>query len=380
MTYAILLYGDTTTNPDLRHQVPVEIHDPLLFAGQDGRRVVVTTVLEEPRVRAAGDYEVLLLEELGREALARQAGSRALGDRRAMQSAIAEMGIATASVPSSFPLAFARELEAAGVGLVVDDERFVELRRRKTAGELSGIRRAQAAADAAVQAVRDVLAQASGADGELQVDGTPLTVERLKRVVRARLEEHAASLDAFILSHGSQTAIGHHLGEGTLRTGEPIILDLWPTDRASGCCTDLTRTFVVGEPPERLREWHGLCRTVLDLLLPEVRPGAVCEDLHTLVCEFFESHGHRTPLSQPPGEVLLDGFPYALGHGVGLQLHEPPALRQGERGALIAGDVIAIEPALYEQGFGGVRTESVYLVTDDGPEPLCGLGDDLLVG
>jgi Xaa-Pro aminopeptidase len=381
MTDTFLLAGLTRLNADLRHQVPVEMHDPLLFLDRGGHRLIVASQLEEARIRSqAACEEFQRLEDLGRERLARELGSRERADQRAMVSAVLSAGVRVAAVPSSFPLGMAREMEQAGVVLEIDDERFAGLRRRKSPEELEGVERAQVAADAAVQRVKTILRDARrGDDGALYKASAPITVDWLKREVRAKLAEHDALLDEFILSCGEHTAMGHHVGEGTLRADEPILVDLWPTDRASGCCTDMTRTFVVGEAPAWLAERHELCLAALDAVVPDLRPGARCEDLHATVCEIFEARGFRTPLSARPGETFLDGFPYNLGHGLGLELHEPPMMRQGDVTELVEGEVVAVEPALYEQGVGGVRIEDVFVITAAGARRLGRLDHDLAV-
>ena len=83
----------------------------------------------------------------------------------------------------------------------------------------------------------------------------------------------------------------------------------------------------------------------------------------------FEAVGWPTQRTKAPGEPIVDGYAHGLGHGVGLDIHERPNLgRLGDR--LVAGDVIAIEPALYRQGFGGCRLEDLVLVTEDGYERI----------
>ena len=88
------------------------------------------------------------------------------------------------------------------------------------------------------------------------------------------------------------------------------------------------------------------------------------------MCDFFHEHGHKTQLHKEEGEVLQDGFFHATGHGVGLEVHERPGMGRVASEPLIAGDVIAIEPGLYRQGFGGARVEDLLLVTESGCETL----------
>ncbi len=96
-----------------------------------------------------------------------------------------------------------------------------------------------------------------------------------------------------------------------------------------------------------------------------VRPGVTGRELHALVCDLFESAGHRTQRTGP-GEVASEGFQFSLGHGVGLEVHEDPSLGQTGHGELVAGDVIAIEPGLWQREIGEVRFEDLLLVTEAG--------------
>jgi Xaa-Pro aminopeptidase len=215
----------------------------------------------------------------------------------------------------------------------------------------------------------ELLRRAESSNGTLTADGEPLTCERLKLVVEGVFGEHGLSAEEFVVSHGPQTAIGHEMGSGPLAPNEPIVFDLFPRDRESGCYADMTRTFVVGKPDDELVRYQKLCREALDRSLEAIRPGVAGSDVHRLVCDFFHEHGFPTQLSKQPGEVLSEGFYHGLGHGVGLEVHEKPALGRG-RDELLAGDVLAVEPGLYRQGFGGCRLEDLVLVTEDGAQNL----------
>jgi Xaa-Pro aminopeptidase len=138
----------------------------------------------------------------------------------------------------------------------------------------------------------------------------------------------------------------------------------------------MTRTFVVGEPTEEAREWHRLSLEALERSLAAIRPGVEGREVHRVACEVFQAAGYPTQLTKEPGQVLLDGFYHSLGHGVGLDVHEEPGLGRNGR-ALVAGDVLAVEPGLYRQGTGGCRLEDLVLVTDGGYENLTQFPYDL---
>ena len=100
-------------------------------------------------------------------------------------------------------------------------------------------------------------------------------------------------------------------------------------------------------------------------------------ELHGLACDVFEAAGHPTQRTKASGETLREGFYFGLGHGVGLEVHEPPDLGLGDADPLIAGDVIAVEPGLYRPGLGGLRLEDLVLVTEDGHEVITDYPYDL---
>ena len=367
---ALLIHGDTVRTPELRHEVPLGIPDPFVYAELDDRRVVVITAMEAARVEGlAAGLEVRAFEEFGADELRRSGIDRyAYASELAVRIARA-LGVVQATVPRQFPVGIADALRSSGIELTVDQKLFDDRRRSKSTHELAGIRRAQKAAEAGMAAARDLLSRAEPANGGLAVDGEPLTCELVKARVQAAFLAHGAVSDEMIVSHGPQTAIGHEMGSGAIGRDDVVLLDLFPVDVESACFSDITRTFAVGDAPDEIRAWYALCREALELATAEIRPGVNGGDVHRMVSEFFAERGFPTLLTKPEGEVLRDGFYHGLGHGVGLEVHESPSLGMiGEE--LVPGDVITIEPGLYRYGFGGVRVEDLLLVTEDGYELL----------
>ncbi len=367
---AVLIYADSTRSPEMRHEVPVAVPDAFLYAEQDGRRVAVVTAFEAPRIaEVAPDVETLPPERFGVDELLAGGTPLAEAELEVYARACSELGIREAAVPAGFPLELADHLRAEGVEVHVDRELFEDRRRRKTSVELEGLRRAQRACEAALDVARAMLRDADPSGGVLTLEGAPLTSERIRAVIERVFGEHGVAGEDFIVSHGAQTAIGHETGSGPIAPGEPVVFDLFPRDRTTGVFTDMTRTYVVGDVPDEIREYHRLAREALRLSSGATRPGVNGRALMRLVCDLFAEHGYPTPLTKEPGEVLSSGFFHGLGHGVGLEVHERPWIsRAGDD--LVEGDVIALEPGLYRAGFGGVRLEDILLVTADGAETV----------
>ncbi len=336
-------------------------------------RAVLTNALEDARIaQALPALERLLVDALGRDELLAQGLSRAETQLELCVRAVAALGIREALVPPEFPVALADRLRAAGVLLTPDGTPFTARRRRKSAEELAGIRRAAAAAVAAMNEAAAVLRDAEIRDGGLWRDGERLTSEVLRTRIRELCSRAGAPAppDIMVKSMGPNPSIGHDPGSGPLQAEVPILIDLWPRDEVSGCWADMTRCFVRGQISDQVAQIHSVVLRAHERSCAAIKPGASAVEVYGIACDEFEDAHYPTGRSKQPGETLREGFYHGLGHGVGLEVHEAPALGKGGQGELIAGEVVAVEPGTVDPKVGGVRVEDLLLVTDEGNERL----------
>jgi len=374
---AVLIYGDSFRSADMRHAVPLGVPDPFLYAEEHGTRHVFTSSMEAARVRELGLFEVHIGEELGFDELLQSGlGWREIGAQLAVR-AVAGIGVTRASVPENFPVWLADRLRAEGIELDVDQELFDDRRRAKTEAQVAGLRRAQRAAEAAMDTCRDLLRRSEIVGDELRLDGEQLTVERVKADMNVAFATHDTTADEYIVAPGAQGAVGHDMGSGPIPPHAPLVVDIFPRDNGSAVFTDMTRTFVVGDVPDDVREWHRLCKEALDAAVAEVRAGAETRAVFDITCDIFEAAGEPTQRTKTPGEPLVDGFFHGLGHGVGLEVHEEPGMGLLSEKTFVAGDVVTVEPGLYRAGYGGVRLEDIVLVTGSGAEVITDYPYDL---
>lgn len=294
---------------------------------------------------------------------------------RVVSSFLGAHDAASVATPPRFPLGLADGLRDLGTEVTADTEGVVsDIRATKTEAEISHVERAQRANERALRAAEDLLGAASVADdGTLVLDGEALTSERVKEEIEVTLLRERCGLDEAIVACGRDAADPHDRGSGPLRADEPIIVDIFPRDKATGYHADMTRTFCKGEPTDTLREWHDLTCEAMDAALSAIEPGVTGGDVHDAACDVYEDAGMATLRSDEGTET---GFIHSTGHGVGLDVHEKPTLNpSGDE--LEAGNVVTVEPGLYDPEVGGVRIEDLVVVREDGHRNLTDYHRDL---
>jgi Xaa-Pro aminopeptidase len=262
----------------------------------------------------------------------------------------------------------------------------VLLRARVTKGadEVDRIRRMGRITTEVTTEGLDFLTSQSSANGHLVTkSGEPVTVGAVKRMInRLLVERGAENPEGTIFSVGRDSAIPHSAGmdDDVVPLGKPVLLDLFPCEAGGGYYYDFTRTWCLGHAPDAVAALHELVRTAYREALAGIRLGVTAASVQARVCDLFEGAGHPTSRSDPG---TLIGYVHSLGHGLGLDVHEPPAFRHSIDGEvpLEAGMVFAIEPGLYypEQDMGVRLEDTVWIRPDGRAEVLVDFPTDLVL-
>ena len=250
--------------------------------------------------------------------------------------------------------------EVLGIAAARPELRLVALERVtggvravKQAAEIEALRAAAAATDRAYAAL---LRAPLAGQSERAV------AARLSAAMRAEgLEDTFATV-----ASGPNAAFPHHVtGERVIQIGDGVLFDFG--GRWGGYLSDVSRTVSVGEPSARLREVHAAVATAQAAGRAALAPGARLGDVDAAARSSLAAAG------------LAHAFTHRLGHGLGLEIHEPPYLRGDNDQRAESGHVVTIEPGVYLPGELGVRIEDDVLVTDDGCESLTQAPRELLV-
>ncbi len=223
------------------------------------------------------------------------------------------------------------------------------MRCRKDESELDALGRSAAAADAAMETLREM--------SEGLVGRTERAIAREVRDQLAAAGGEGVSFEV-IAGSGPNGAKPHHThGERVVERGDPVVLDFGT--RVDGYVSDTTRTVVpAGDPPERFEVIHDVVREAQQAGVEAVEAGATTGDVDAAAREVIEAAGH--------GERFL----HRTGHGVGLDVHEEPYVMSGGATVLEKGMVFSVEPGVYLPGEFGVRIEDLVAVTANGCERL----------
>jgi Xaa-Pro aminopeptidase len=378
----IVFAGIPAKNLALYHRVRFAVGDPaalLEMPGTPPRRTFLVRDIELERARRdARADEAFCPRDFEPEG--GLSGDRETATAQAFAEMLRRRGIAAVRGDRTLPLVFAEHLRQAGIAIEYDPAAGVAERRRKDEAEIEALRDAQRATERAMERACRTVARASAAsDGTLRHEGEPLTSEGLRQIIDLTLLELGFDSPTSIVAGGVQGGDCHDHGHGPLRTSEPVIVDIFPRSKSSLYNGDCTRTVVHGEVPETIARMHAAVIDAKRAGIAATRAGATGEDVHRATLAEIHRHGFESgamPSAEDPRSPEWIGMVHGTGHGIGLEVHEPPLL-DFKGPELVAGDALTIEPGLYGRGVGGVRVEDLVIVTERGCENLNTLPEGL---
>lgn len=227
-------------------------------------------------------------------------------------------------------------------------EMIPKLRRTKDSHEVELIREAGKIARNALGNVLK-LTHAGMSETEFEI----LLTGEIKRLGAEKGWAH----DDFIVASGERSAMCH--APATSRVfadGESVTVDYGAM--YEGYMSDITRNFALSHASEKAREINAILLKAHNEAVKSLRPGVKGVDVDAAARKVISDSGYG------------DKFLHGLGHGLGLEVHESPRLSRTSKDILMAGDVVTVEPGIYIEGFGGLRIEDDYLITEDGCECL----------
>ena len=379
----LLFYADGYKFPDVYHTTKLLTPDPIIALEDVEELVIVASSLEEGRARKESRATTVVnVNTFGAQELAAQGLTATELFSIVMKRFLDDRGLRRVAVPPYFPLAEADRLREMGIELVVAKD-LKERRRAKRPDEIEAIAASQRATEEAwTEGVNAIRRARVRPDRTLELDGEVFTAERLRAIVENALLVRGCASDGAICAPGPQAANPHEIGTGPLHAGEPIVMDIFPQHKATRYWADMTRTVSKGEPPAEIRKMYDVVRRAQDAGIGAVRAGVTGRDVHAVVEDVIWAAGYdtlRPGQKKDPADPTPRGFIHSTGHGVGLEIHEAPGIGPSGVKPLVAGDVVTVEPGVYDPAIGGVRLEDMLVVTAEGSRNLTNAPRELVV-
>jgi Xaa-Pro aminopeptidase len=370
--HAVVFAGSPMTNLALYHRIRFAVGDPtalIEFENEDQpHRLLMIRDIEMGRAkRDARADEVVCPKDFAPSDW--QIGDRELETAQSVAECLKVKGINHITTDRTLPAIYAHYIIKAGISIECDPDLGVFDRRSKDPEELNHLRAAQSITEGCMQMACETIALAQAdASGGLIYDSLPLTSERIFQLIDIWFLEHgAATPHGSIVAGGPIGADCHDRGMGQLYTGQPVIIDLFPYIKASHYHGDCTRCVVHGDIPDEVAKMHATVIQAKQAAEGATRAGVTADTVHAETVKVIESNGYQMGLPADDAADTACTMPHGTGHGIGLDVHEPPLVDVGGP-KLVEGDVLTIEPGLYCKAIGGIRIEDMVAVTKDGIE------------
>ncbi len=356
---ALLIIAASEVDANLYYACRFLAPDPFVFLQVNGKKLLLMSDLEIDRARSEARVdEVCSLSAYEPKARQRWQAPHLIDT---LSLLLEEQGARAVTVPANFPVEYADRLREKGIRVTPKPDPFFPERLIKSEEEIKAIEATQRHTEAALDAALAVL-RGSEIRGEYVCwRGAVLTAEALKKVINVSLMENDCIAQHTIVACGIQGVDPHNQGSGPIRAHESVVFDIFPRSSRTRYFADMTRTLVKGKASAGLKRMYEAVLAAQLRGIELIRDGASGQAVHAKVSRTLERFGFETGVV----DGRHQGFFHGTGHGVGLDIHEPPRISKVAH-TLQAGQVVTVEPGLYYPQWGAVRIEDLVVVETEG--------------
>jgi Xaa-Pro aminopeptidase len=362
---ARLLVAASEGDSNMLYATGFFVPDPFIFFQHKKTKYIVMSDLEIDRAKKQAHADRVLSLSLYQRKL-RKLGKTPVTTIDVLDLLFRERGVRALIVPANFPALLTDQLRAKGYSVQIKRDPFWPRREIKNSTEIKQITESLRIARLGLEAgIRMLKRTKTKRDGYLYLNGARLTSEMLKTAVNTTIMAQGWLPSHTIISSGNQCVDPHHEGSGPIKADSSIIFDIFPRSQQNGYFGDLSRTVVRGRASDKLKEIYATVQAGQKIGFDQIRDGINGKAVHQNILDLFEARGFHT------GKIngRMQGFFHGTGHGLGLDIHEPPRIAPIDA-VLRIGHVVTVEPGLYYLGVGGVRLEDVVVVTPKGNRNL----------
>jgi Xaa-Pro aminopeptidase len=355
-----MMYAASEHDSNLYYAVKFSVPDPFPYFRVGNKDIILMSDLELGRAqKQAKVHEVLSYSEA--QLSAKKKGVERPGVADVSAHFLKTKGVRKVMVPDNFNVGLADALRRRGIQVVSKPDPFFEERVLKNAEEVRMITQSLRHTEAAIHKVEDLLRRSKIVGKRISYRGTPVTSELLKKALNVSMMENNCIGSHTIVASGNQGCDPHQEGYGPVWANQSLIVDVFPRSADTFYYADITRTFVKGKASTELKRQYEAVRHAQELGIKKVAPGVNGREVHQAIQRDMEARGYRTEKRKG----VMVGFFHGTGHGLGLDVHEPPRVNASDH-VLRRGEVVTVEPGLYYPGVGAVRIEDLLVVTDKG--------------
>ncbi len=360
----LLIIASSEKDADLYYATKFIAPDPFVFIRVRGKNYILINDLEIDRAKKQAEADgIFSTSRLAAEY--KQKHKKACSFTELVLYFLEKQKIKSVLVPGNFPVQYYEPLKQAGLRIQYKNGLFFDKRLIKDRAEIAAITQALRATEKSAREAIKVLKKSVIRKDKLYFQGKVLTSEALRKVIHQTLLAEGCAGEHTIVSCGQHSIDPHDQGTGPLRPHQPIIMDIFPRSEKTLYYADFTRTVVRGKASPELKKIYAAVKEGQNIGFKMVRAGMASKKVHAAIQSRFTHLGFKTG----PKDGRMQGFFHSTGHGLGLDIHEPPRLSVGED-ILKEGQVVTVEPGLYYKGIGGVRLEDVVVVTKTGCKNL----------